>query len=208
MKKLLVVLGTRPEAIKLAPIIKTFKDKSEFEMRVCSTGQHKEMLTQVLNFFNIIPDYELKVMKSNQSLSELTLNLLKGIDKVLKEYLPDLIFVQGDTTTAFIAALGSFYKKIPIAHIEAGLRSFDKYSPYPEELNRVLISHIVDYHFSPTQKAKDNLYKEGIKNNVYVVGNTVIDALLMGIKTIKNNDALRNNIEKSLILYPIQEIQN
>ncbi len=190
----LFVFGTRPEAIKLAPVIKLFKDNEKFNVKVCSTGQHKEMLKQVLDFFEIKPDYELNVMKDNQSLFDITESILKGLEEVLEDFKPDLIFVQGDTTTAFIGALAGFYKKIRVAHIEAGLRSFDKYSPFPEEINRKLVGSISDYHFAPTKRAVDNLFKENIQENVYLVGNTVIDALHLGLKIIEENENLKAKI--------------
>jgi len=181
----LFIFGTRPEAIKLAPLIKEFQQHEDFETKVCVTAQHREMLDQVLNFFGIKPDYDLNLMKPNQTLFDMTANALKSLEKVLDIAKPDIIFVQGDTTTAFVGALASFYKKIPVAHVEAGLRSFNKYSPFPEEINRVLVGHLADYHFAPTEKAKENLFNENIKKNVYVVGNTVIDALFLGLDIIK-----------------------
>ena len=183
--KILLIFGTRPEAIKMAPVIKRFQQNSSFNTKICVTAQHREMLDQVLSFFDIKPDYDLNIMKPNQSLFDITANTLKELKPVLDDFQPDLIFVQGDTTTAFVGALAGFYKKIKIAHIEAGLRSHNKYSPFPEEMNRVLAGHLSDYHFAPTQKAKENLYKEGIKDNIYVVGNTVIDALFLGLDIIK-----------------------
>ena len=183
--KTLFIFGTRPEAIKLAPLIKQLENNSNFNIKVCVTGQHKEMLQQVLSFFQINPNYNLNIMKQNQSLFELTSEVLKGLANILEQENPELIFVQGDTTTAFVGALAGFYKKIKIAHIEAGLRSHNKYSPFPEEMNRVLAGHLSDYHFAPTERAKENLLKEGIKENVYVVGNTVIDALFLGLNIIK-----------------------
>ncbi len=184
--KILLIFGTRPEAIKLAPLIKEFEKYAEiFETKVCITAQHREMLDQVLKFFKIKPDFDLNIMKPNQSLSELTANMIKEIEPVLQNFRPDLVFVQGDTTTAFVGALSAFYQKVSIAHIEAGLRSFNKYSPFPEEINRVLVGHLADYHFAPTEKAKENLFNENIKKNVYVVGNTVIDALFLGLDIIK-----------------------
>jgi len=192
--KTLFILGTRPEAIKLAPIIRTFQRNNGFDVKVCSTGQHKEMLEQVLDFFDIIPDFKLDVMRNNQSLFGVTNRILSGLEEVLEKFKPNLIFVQGDTTTAFVGALAGFYKKIPIAHIEAGLRSFDKYSPYPEEINRKLVGSIADYHFAPTKKAKDNLSKENIQKNVYVVGNTVIDALHLGLKIIEEDKGLNGEL--------------
>ena len=196
-KKFLFVFGTRPEAIKLAPLIKEFKKRKGIEIEVCVTGQHREMLDQVLNFFDLPVDYDLDVMKKNQSLFDITSLLIKDIEKVLNDSLPDLIFVQGDTTTAFVGALAGFYKKIHIAHIEAGLRSFDKFSPFPEEINRVLISHLADFHFAPTERAKSNLLKEGVsEGNIWVVGNTVIDALHLGLDILSKKDELRSDIEQ------------
>ncbi|GAB6077211.1 UDP-N-acetylglucosamine 2-epimerase (non-hydrolyzing) [Desulfurobacterium crinifex] len=184
--KILFIFGTRPEAIKMAPLIKEFKKHPDkFEVKVCVTAQHREMLDQVLEFFEIKPDYDLNIMKSNQSLFELTANLIKGVESVLEDFEPDLIFVQGDTTTAFVGALAGFYKKIEVAHIEAGLRSNNKYFPFPEEMNRVLISRLTDYHFVPTERSKKNLFREGVKENIWVVGNTVIDALFLGIRIIE-----------------------
>ncbi|MDK2887013.1 MAG: hypothetical protein PWP54_1593 [Thermosipho sp. (in: thermotogales)] len=183
--KILFIFGTRPEAIKMAPVIKKFEKHNEFEVKVCVTAQHREMLDQVLNFFDIKPDYDLNIMKPNQTLYNITASIIKELEKVIKIEKPSLIFIQGDTTTAFVGALAGYYAKAKIAHIEAGLRSYNKYSPFPEEMNRVLIGHLADYHFAPTKKAKENLYKENIKKNVYVVGNTVIDALFLGLEIIK-----------------------
>ncbi len=183
--KVLFIFGTRPEAIKMAPVIREFKKHTDFNVKVCITAQHREMLDQVLKFFNIKPDYDLNLMKPKQSLFDITANALKALEKVLDFENPDLIFVQGDTTTALVGALAGFYKRIKIAHIEAGLRSYNKYSPFPEEINRVLVGHLADYHFAPTEKAKENLLKENIRKNIYVVGNTVIDALLWGLDIIR-----------------------
>lgn len=153
MKRLLFIFGTRPEAIKLAPLIKTFQNSNKkFETRVCVTAQHRAMLDQVLNFFSIKPDYDLNIMRQNQTLFDITAESLKGIEIILNDYNPECIFVQGDTTTAFVGALSAFYKKIKILHIEAGLRSFNKYSPFPEEANRLLVGRLADYHFTPTEK--------------------------------------------------------
>ena len=184
--KVLFIFGTRPEVVKLAPIIIRFQNNYKFRVKICNTGQHQEMLYQVLSFFEIEPDYNLNVMKHDQSLPGITLNVLKEMEYVLEKESPELIFIQGDTTTAFVGALSGFYKKVKIAHIEAGLRSWNKYSPFPEEMNRVLISRLADYHFAPTNKAKENLVKEGVRENVYVVGNTVIDALFLGLDIISN----------------------
>ncbi len=185
--RLLFIFGTRPEAIKLAPVIVNLGDIGN--VRVCVTGQHRDMLDQVLEFFSIVPDYDLNVMAENQSLFRVTTKSLRLLEKVIDESKPDLIIVQGDTTTAFAGALTGFYKRIRVAHVEAGLRSFNKFSPFPEEINRILVGHIADYHFAPTKKAKDNLIKENIPaKNIFVVGNTVIDALLMGMDIIKRDD--------------------
>jgi len=193
--KIFIVFGTRPEAIKLAPLIKEFQNyPNDFELKICVTGQHRELLDQVLDFFNIKPDFDLNLMKSNQTLFDICVEGLRGLEGILENYNPDLVVVQGDTTTAFIGALAGFYKKIKIAHIEAGLRSGNKLSPYPEEINRVLISHLADFHFAPTQNAAKNLVNENIRKNIWIVGNTVIDALFLGLKIIEqqNEDNYRN----------------
>lgn len=196
LKKILFIFGTRPEAIKLAPLYWEFKKyPNEFDVKVCVTAQHRHMLDQVINFFNIKPDYDLNLMRENQSPFDITSESLKKLEEVLEYFKPEIVLVQGDTTTAFTGALAAFYKKIKVAHIEAGLRSGNKYSPYPEEINRILVGHIADYHFAPTEKAKLNLYDEGIKENVWVVGNTVIDALFLGLKIIEENQDLKNKIE-------------
>lgn len=182
MVRVLFIFGTRPEAIKLAPLISVMKDG--FDVRVCITAQHREMLDSALSFFRIETDYDLNIMKPNQNLYDLTGDLVKSLKFVIEKDRPDIIFVQGDTTTTFMGALAGFYSKIKVAHVEAGLRSFNKFAPFPEEINRVLVSHIADFHFAPTQKAKMNLEREGIKQNVWVVGNTVIDALFLGLKII------------------------
>ncbi len=189
MKKFLFIFGTRPEAIKMAPLIKEFQKNSEkFDIKVCVTAQQREMLDQVLDFFEIIPDFDLNLMTPNQSLFDITAKGLKGFENILAGDGPDLIFVQGDTTTAFVGALAGFYKKIKVAHIEAGLRSRNKYSPYPEEMNRVLAGHLSDYHFAPTENAARNLAGEGITEHVWVVGNSVIDALFLGLKKVRDGD--------------------
>ena len=193
MKKILFLFGTRPEAIKMAPLVKTFCLDSNFIVKVGVTAQHREMLDQVLDFFKINVDYDLNIMKPNQSLHELTSSLiLKITEDILSKEDFDYVFVQGDTTTVLAGALASFYKKIKVIHIEAGLRSHDIYSPFPEEMNRILTSKIAHIHFCPTQTAADNLNREDLKNNVFVVGNTVIDALLLGLDEIKNSS--ENNL--------------
>ena len=185
--KVLFVFGTRPEAIKMAPLIKKFQSDGTVETVVCVTGQHKEMLYQVLDFFDIQPDYDLALMQANQTIYDITSRALIGLKSVLDLETPDLIFVQGDTTTAFVGALAGYYNKIKVAHLEAGLRSGNMYSPFPEEGNRILAGQLASYHFAPTSRAVDNLSKEGITNNVYEVGNTVIDALLLGLDILKKN---------------------
>lgn len=178
-RRILFILGTRPEAIKLSPLIIKFNNQKEFEVKVCNTGQHKELIDAVFNFFEIKPDFNLNVMKSSDTLAELTSNCLSQIDIVLEKYKPDLVFVQGDTISAFSGALAAFYRKIKIAHVEAGLRSDNRFSPFPEEINRVFISKIADYHFAPTDLALRVLKNEGVSENLWNVGNTVVDALLM-----------------------------
>ncbi|MBN1983704.1 MAG: UDP-N-acetylglucosamine 2-epimerase (non-hydrolyzing) [Chitinivibrionales bacterium] len=188
MKKILFVYGTRPEAIKMAPLIHALKVKSDhFTFEVCLTGQHRQMLDQVNLFFSIDAHYDLKLMLQNQSLFDITSAGLKNLEPIYVQSKPDLVFVQGDTTTAFIGALASSYLKIPVAHLEAGLRSDDRFSPFPEEINRILVSHIAQYHFAPTIGAVENLRREGIVKNVWCVGNTVIDALFLGLRIIKEN---------------------
>jgi UDP-N-acetylglucosamine 2-epimerase (non-hydrolysing) len=184
--KLLFVFGTRPEAIKMAPLIAACKkDTSRWDCKICITAQHREMLDQVLDFFAIVPDYDLSLMKPNQTLYDITADGLKALGQVITTEQPDMVLVQGDTTTAFIGALAAFYQKIKVAHIEAGLRSGDKYSPFPEEINRKLVGSIADYHFAPTKRAADNLAKEQIADHVYTTGNTVIDALLWGVEIVR-----------------------
>ena len=173
----------------MAPLILKAKNDSLFVVSVCVTGQHNEMLHQVLDFFKITPDYNINIMTHDQSLFDITADILKELEIVLVKENPNLVLVQGDTTTAFIGALGAFYMKIPVAHIEAGLRSNNKFSPFPEEINRVLVGHIADHHFTPTVKAKENLLKEGKEpGTIYVVGNTVIDALFITLDLIKNRE--------------------
>ncbi len=186
--KLLFIFGTRPEAIKLAPLIREFqKHPDQFEVKICVTAQHREMLDHVLNFFNITPDFDLNIMKPGQSLFDVTVTALKELEKVFDAFHPQLVFVQGDTTTSFIGALAAYYRKIKVAHIEAGLRSGNKFSPFPEEMNRVLAGRLSDYHFTPTKKSVENLEKENIHTHIYNVGNTVIDALFLALELIKSS---------------------
>ena len=177
--KILTVFGTRPEAIKLAPVIKEMENRREILPRTCVTAQHRQMLDQVLNVFHIAPDWDLNIMRDNQSLFDITSSALGKLERVLKEEKPDVVLTQGDTTTAFIASLAAFYLKIPIGHVEAGLRTSDKYNPFPEEVNRKLIDALCDLWFAPTEQAKQNLVREGVsEQRILVTGNTVIDALL------------------------------
>lgn len=185
--KILFFFGTRPEAIKLAPLLKEFqKFPEKFEIKICVSAQHREMLDQVLDFFDIKPDFDLDIMKPDQDLFKITTDALIGIKNVITSYKPEFLFIQGDTTTTFIGALAAFYAKVKVAHIEAGLRSFNKYAPFPEEINRVLTTHLSDLHFAPTSRSKENLLKEGVpEDRVFVVGNTGIDALFLGLKIIE-----------------------
>lgn len=181
--RILFVLGTRPEAIKLAPVILRFQHSGQFDVRVCSTGQHREMLEQALEHFAVTPDYHLAVMTHDQSLAGLSARALHALDAALEESQPDCVFVQGDTTTAMVAALAAFYRRLPVAHVEAGLRTNDKYSPFPEEINRRLIGSMADLHFAPTEAARSNLLREGTADaSIFVTGNTAIDALLLTIE--------------------------
>ncbi len=198
MKKIMVIFGTRPEAIKLAPIINSLKDNKDFETIVCSTGQHKEMLKQVLDIFDITVDFNFDLMQQNQDLFDISINTLGKLKEIFSLQKPDLLIVQGDTSTAFISALAAYYMHIKVAHVEAGLRSYNKYSPFPEEANRRFISVISNYNFAPTEDSKNNLVQEGIpKENVYVTGNTVIDALLK-VKNILESTGIGKKVENEL----------
>lgn len=201
MKKVMLVFGTRPEAIKMAPLVKEFlKYPIDFKTIVCVTGQHREMLDQVLKIFEITPDYDLAIMQHEQDLYDVTSRVLLGMRDVLKETMPDVVFVHGDTSTSTSAAIASFYQKIPVAHIEAGLRTNDIYSPWPEEMNRQLTSRIATYHFAPTALSKRNLISENIKNDrIIVTGNTVIDGLYMVLDKILKNESIKNNLEKNIL---------
>jgi UDP-N-acetylglucosamine 2-epimerase (non-hydrolysing) len=182
--KVLLIFGTRPEAVKMAPLVLELKNNGNFDVKVCVTAQHRQMLDQVLGIFGITPDYDLDIMKTSQSLSYITTGVLEGIDGVLKADRPDIVLVHGDTTTTFAAALSAFYAQIPVGHVEAGLRTYDIYSPFPEEMNRRLTSQIASVYFAPTTENRDNLLKEHISENLFVTGNTVIDA----IKTTVTSD--------------------
>lgn len=181
--RVMTVFGTRPEGIKMAPIIKVMEKVPEIENVICVTAQHREMLDQVLNLFNIEPDYDLNIFKPGQTLTEITMRALEGLEKVIKEVKPDILLVQGDTTTVFSGALAAFYQKVKIGHVEAGLRSGNLYSPYPEEANRKLTGILADFHFAPTKTNKENLLKEGYpEEKIFITGNTVIDALQYAVK--------------------------
>ena len=192
MKKIMLVFGTRPEAIKMAPLVKEFqKHPEDFKTVVCVTGQHRQMLDQVLDIFDIKPDYDLDIMKSGQDLYDITSRVLLGMRDVLRESRPDVVLVHGDTTTSTAAALAAFYQQIPVGHVEAGLRTYNIYSPWPEEMNRQLTGRITTYHFAPTPLSKGNLLAEGIaETKISVTGNTVIDALYMVVDKIKQSAAL------------------
>ena len=212
MKKVMLVFGTRPEAIKMAPLIKEFqKYPNEFLTVICVTGQHREMLDQVLNIFEIVPDYDFNIMKQEQDLYDVTAKVLTGIRDVLKEAEPDVVFVHGDTTTSMATALATFYQQIPVGHVEAGLRTHNIYSPWPEEMNRQLTGRIATYHFSPTLLSKQNLLNEGIgEDNIVVTGNTVIDALYMVVEKIKTDKKLNSELELALNKagYNVNRLQN
>ena len=185
MKKILIVFGTRPEAIKMAPLVKALAKEPKLVSEVCVTAQHREMLDQVLTFFNIVPDYDLDLMKPNQSLNQLSARILKAIDVILQDAQPDIVLVHGDTTTSSMVALAAFHRSVKIGHVEAGLRTYNKLAPFPEEINRQITGRIADVHFTPTTQSAQNLLQEKVnKETVYITGNTVIDALLWGIKNI------------------------
>lgn len=192
MKKVMMVFGTRPEAIKMCPLVKELKTREKFNTVVCVTGQHREMLDQVLTAFDVVPDYDLSIMKAKQTLFDVTINILEKMKSVLEEVKPDVVFVHGDTSTTFVTALACFYLQIPVGHVEAGLRTYNIYSPYPEEFNRQAVGIVSNYNFAPTEMSKENLLKEG-KNpsTIYVTGNTAIDAL----KTTVRDDYTHEHLE-------------
>lgn len=192
MKRVLLVFGTRPEAIKMAPLVLKLKENNkDFETKVCVTGQHRQMLDQVLSLFQLTPDYDLNLMKPGQTLSDVTTGVLKGLEQVFGEWLPDVVLVHGDTATTFAASLAAYYHKIKVGHVEAGLRTGDLYSPWPEEANRQLTGVLANYHFAPTQSSYENLIKENVNpENIVVTGNTVIDALLQVKKKVEQDSTL------------------
>ena len=202
MKKVLLVFGTRPEAIKMAPLVNEFKRHSEqFETKVCVTGQHREKLDQVIDLFQIVPDYDLNIMKPNQDLYDVTSRVLLGMGNVLKEVKPDVVFVHGDTTTSMAAALSAFYQQIPVAHVEAGLRTGNIYSPWPEEMNRSITGRIATFNFAPTMCSKSNLLKENVnEKSILVTGNTIIDALQWVVNKMEYDSRLRNDVKHEVNL--------
>lgn len=212
MKKVMLVFGTRPEAIKMAPLVKEFeKCPEEFKTIVCVTGQHREMLDQVLNLFEIRPDYDLNIMKQGQDLYDVTARVLVGMRDVLKEAQPDVVLVHGDTTTSTASALAAFYQQIPVGHVEAGLRTHNIYSPWPEEMNRLLTGRIATHHFSPTQLSRQNLLTENVaENSITVTGNTVIDALYWVVNKIKSDTTLDKelNILLKTAGYDVNRLDN
>ena len=195
--KILSVFGTRPEAIKMAPVVKALAEDPSFDAKVCVTAQHRQMLDQVLELFAIQPDFDLDLMKADKTLGDITGNVLHGMEGIFAQWQPDMVLVHGDTTTTLAAALSSYYAKVPVGHVEAGLRTGDKYSPWPEEMNRHLAGALADVHFSPTEKARENLLHEGIApESIHVTGNTVIDALLTVEERIRSDADLRGRLER------------
>lgn len=201
MKKVMLVFGTRPEAIKMAPLVKEFQARaSEFETIVCVTGQHREMLAQVLSLFEITPDYDLAIMREKQDLYDVTSLVLLGLRDVLEKVKPDVVLVHGDTATSTAAALAAFYQKIPVGHVEAGLRTHNIYSPWPEEMNRQLTGRMATYHFAPTELSRQNLLAEGVSDeHILVTGNTVIDALHQVVKRVKSDVTLQQQVAEDLL---------
>lgn len=207
--KVMTIFGTRPEAIKMAPLVKELKSREEIECCVCVTAQHRKMLDQVLDTFNITPDYDLDIMKEGQTLSDITSKALIGLEKVIKEYKPNIVLVHGDTTTTFAGSLAAYYCQVDVGHVEAGLRTWDKYSPFPEEMNRQMVGVIADMHFAPTKNSKKTLLEEGKKEeNIFVTGNTAIDALKTTINKKYNNDILNWVGNNRLILITAHRREN
>lgn len=207
--KVMTVFGTRPEAIKMAPLIKELEKRDNIDSIVCVTAQHREMLDQVLEIFNIKPDYDLNLMKSNQTLTSITANVLEGLNTVINEVKPDIVLVHGDTTTTLSASLAAFYNQCKVGHVEAGLRTYNKYSPYPEEINRQVTGIIADLHFAPTNKSKENLIKEGkCESDIYVTGNTAIDALKTTVKSNYTNELIDNIGNDRIILLTAHRREN
>ena len=195
MKKILLVFGTRPEAIKMAPVVRELIEAKHWEVKVCVTAQHRQMLDQVLSLFEIVPDFDLNFMKPGQDLTDVTCNVLIGMRDVFKQWTPDLVLVHGDTATAMAASLAAYYAKIPVGHVEAGLRTNDIYSPWPEEMNRRMVGRVAAYHFAPTEMARDNLLAEGCAaDTIFVTGNTVIDALLKVVERLQKDVELNQQL--------------
>jgi len=209
MKKIMVVFGTRPEAIKMCPLVKELKSRDNFETIVCVTGQHREMLDQVLEVFNVVPDYDLSIMKEKQTLFDVTINILERMKAVLEEVKPDIVLVHGDTSTTFVTALACFYLQIKVGHVEAGLRTYNIYSPYPEEFNRQAVGIMADFNFSPTEVSKNNLIKEG-KNpeTIFVTGNTAIDALKTTVREEYTHEHLEWASDSRLIMITAHRREN
>ncbi len=209
MKTVMLVFGTRPEAIKMCPLVKELKAREAIKTVVCVTGQHRQMLDQVLETFDVVPDYDLSIMKEKQTLFDITTNILNSIGKVLEEVQPDVVLVHGDTSTTFVTALACFYKQIPVGHVEAGLRTYNIYSPYPEEFNRQAVSIISEYNFAPTQLSKDNLIKEGkTPEKIYITGNTAIDALKTTVKNEYTHPELEWAKDSKLIMITAHRREN
>jgi len=209
MKKVMVVFGTRPEAIKMCPLVKELKTREKLNTVVCVTGQHREMLDQVLNTFDVVPDYDLSIMKDKQTLFDVTINILEKMKTVLEEVKPDVVLVHGDTSTTFVTALACFYLQIPIGHVEAGLRTYNIYSPYPEEFNRQAVGIVSDFNFTPTEMSKKNLLKEGKSpETIYVTGNTAIDALKTTVRGDYNHEHLNWASDSRLIMITAHRREN
>lgn len=207
--KVMTIFGTRPETIKMAPLVKELKSRSEIETIVCVTAQHREMLDQVLHAFHIVPDYDLDIMKKGQTLSDITSRVLIGLEAVIKKEMPDIVLVHGDTTTTFAGALAAFYQQVAVGHVEAGLRTYNKYSPYPEEINRQFVGLVSDLNFAPTRKSKENLLKEGkAESSIIVTGNTAIDALRTTVKADYHHEILEWAEESRLIVLTAHRREN
>jgi UDP-N-acetylglucosamine 2-epimerase (non-hydrolysing) len=208
MKKILTVFGTRPEAIKMAPLVQALAGDIRFEAKVCVTAQHREMLDQVLDLFAIVPDYDLNLMKAGQALNDVTARILLELKPVLQDFKPDVVLVHGDTATTFAASLAAYYEKISVGHVEAGLRTGDIYSPFPEEANRKLTGALTKYHFAPTEISKQNLLKENFpENDIYITGNTVIDALLKVVEKIESSTSLQQELKQYYsFLDPVKDL--
>lgn len=209
MKKVMLVFGTRPEAIKMCPLVRELKKRPGIETVVCVTGQHRQMLDQVLQFFEVVPDYDLSIMKDNQTLFDVTVNILSSMKEILEASKPDVVLVHGDTTTTFVTALACFYLQIPVGHVEAGLRTYDIFSPYPEEFNREAVSVIARYHFAPTALSKNNLIREGKdQKKIWVTGNTAIDAMNLTVRKEYSHPELEWASDSRLILITAHRREN